>query len=255
MLTSNSDIGVSPRDNISCLTAIQEKDAQEWQSFMSWLIKLRARGYGVIFIHHATKAGDTSSGSNFKERAVDVEIKLEVPEPKERIEGYTGAQCKVSFPKWREWGNSGYSIPFIACLDRNSFEWSTHAVKGKTKRSIEKAFKDGADWCSYGWTKGQLAMYPTQYKTWLKMQGNEKGRRNDCGSPGLNGGYFENKHMLFGVNCYGNKPAPRAHEKARHTYMSDADLKLAKKVAEIRSKMGEISVSPFNREKWSSCKK
>ena len=130
-------------DNISCLTAIQEKDAQEWQSFMSWLIKLRARGYGVIFIHHATKEGSTSSGSNFKERAVDVEIKLEVPEPKERIEGYTGAQCKVSFPKWREWGNSGYSVPFIATLDRNSFEWRTHAVKGKTKRNIEKSFKGG----------------------------------------------------------------------------------------------------------------
>ena len=124
-----------------------------------------------------------------------------------------------------------------------------------TYEQLVDSYKKGADWCSYGWTKGQLAMYPTQYKTWLKMQGNEKGRRNDCGSPGLNGGYFENKHMLFGVNCYGNKPAPRAHEKARHTYMSDADLKLAKKVAEIRSKMGEISVSPFNREKWSSCKK
>jgi KaiC/GvpD/RAD55 family RecA-like ATPase len=69
-------------DNISCLTSIQEKDGVEWISFMSWLVKLRARGYTVIFLHHSTKEGSTSSGSNMKERAVDIEIKLERQETK-----------------------------------------------------------------------------------------------------------------------------------------------------------------------------
>ena len=64
-------------DNISCLTSIQEKDGVEWISFMSWLIKLRARGYTVVFFHHSTKEGSTSSGSNMKERSVDIEVKLE----------------------------------------------------------------------------------------------------------------------------------------------------------------------------------
>ena len=130
-------------DNVSCLTNIQEKDAVEWQSFMGWLIKLRARGYGVIFLHHATKAGDTSSGSNFKERAVDLEMKLDIPEDKEKIEGQTGAQFKVSFPKWREFAHSPQATPFIACLNRSTCQWSVHNVSKKTKRIVEKAFKSG----------------------------------------------------------------------------------------------------------------
>ena len=34
-----------------------------------------------------------------KERSVDIEIKLERPDKEEFIEGYDGAQFKVSFPK------------------------------------------------------------------------------------------------------------------------------------------------------------
>ena len=138
--------GVKPfifLDNISCLTSIQEKDGVEWLSFMSWLVKLRARGYSVVFLHHATKAGDTSSGSNMKERAVDIEMKLENPEPSEVIEGFNGAQFKVSYPKWREFKNSSHAKPFIACLDRNSAEWSMHEVKTKTKRKVEEALANG----------------------------------------------------------------------------------------------------------------
>jgi len=138
--------GVKPfifLDNISCLTSIQEKDGVEWLSFMSWLVKLRARGYSVVFLHHATKAGDTSSGSNMKERAVDIEMKLENPEPNEVIEGFNGAQFKVSYPKWREFKNSSHAKPFIACLDRNSAEWSMHEVKTKTKRKVEAALANG----------------------------------------------------------------------------------------------------------------
>ena len=138
--------GVKPfifLDNISCLTSIQEKDGIEWLSFMAWLVKLRARGYSVVFLHHATKAGNTSSGSNMKERAVDIEMKLELPEANEMIEGEDGAQFKVSFPKWREFGNSAWATPHIQCLNRHSAEWSTHAVKGKKAREVEEALAKG----------------------------------------------------------------------------------------------------------------
>lgn len=138
--------GVKPfifLDNISCLTSIQEKDGVEWLSFMGWLVKLRARGYSVVFLHHATKAGDTSSGSNMKERAVDVEMKLELPDPAEMIEGKNGAQFKVSFPKWREFANSAWATPFIACLDRHHGSWSIHEVMKKTKRDVKEALANG----------------------------------------------------------------------------------------------------------------
>ena len=128
-------------DNISCLTSIQEKDGVEWISFMSWLIKLRARGYTVIFLHHSTKEGSSSSGSNMKERAVDVEIKLERPDKDEFLEGYNGAQFKVSFPKWREFNNSQYAKPFIATLDRNNHEWKCHEILKKTKRTVKNALE------------------------------------------------------------------------------------------------------------------
>ena len=126
-------------DNISCLTSIQEKDGVEWLSFMSWLVKLRARGYTVVFFHHATKAGDSSSGSNMKERAVDIEIKLDIPDKDERIFDKTGAQFKISFEKWREFNNSKHAAPFIATLDRKSHKWETHEIMSKTKRKVKAA--------------------------------------------------------------------------------------------------------------------
>ena len=130
-------------DNISCLTVIQEKDGVEWLSFMQWLVKLRARGYSVVFLHHATKEGSTSSGSNMKERAVDVEIKLELPDPKEKVDGQDGAQFKVSFPKWREYGNSAWATPFIACLNRHHCTWSIHAVMKQKAREVREALAKG----------------------------------------------------------------------------------------------------------------
>jgi len=154
-------------DNITCLTSIQEKDGVEWLSFMSWLVKLRARGYSVVFLHHATKAGDTSSGSNMKERAVDIEMKLENPEPVEKIEGFTGAQFKVSYPKWREFKNSSHAKPFIACLDRNSAEWSMHEVKTKTKRKVEEALANGGideAMTATGLSQSQVYKYRSQIR-------------------------------------------------------------------------------------------
>ena len=70
---------------------------------------------------------------------------------------------------------------------------------------MQKALKDGAEWCSYGWSDKQMALFPTQYKSWKKLQ-KQKGRENDCGRPGINGGYIENDKAKFGVNCYGIKP-------------------------------------------------
>jgi len=177
--------GVKPfifLDNISCLTSIQEKDGVEWLSFMSWLVKLRARGYSVVFLHHATKAGDTSSGSNMKERAVDIEMKLENPEPNEVIEGQDGAQFKVSYPKWREFKNSSHAKPFIACLHRNTADWSMHEVMTKTKRKVENALANGGvdeAMTATGLSKSQVYKYRNEIRketTKLNKEENSKTR-------------------------------------------------------------------------------
>ena len=66
------------------------------------------------------------------------------------------------------------------------------------------AHKEGADWCNYGWSEGQLALYP-QEETYDKLQ-ETPDRKNECGKPGINGGFFADKNMKFGANCYAIKP-------------------------------------------------
>ena len=120
---------------------------------------------------------------------------------------------------------------------------------------IENAYKDGAEWCGYGWSADQMALYPTQYDTWKKMQ-KRKGHEHDCGRPGINGGYIGHKQAPFGVNCYGHKPKITSEERTlmdeRQTYpRSPEEYQFEKKVEKYRENLPEVLVSPFNYDKWS----
>ena len=134
-------------DNISCLTNMQQNDQRDWNEFMTWLIRLRTLGYTVIFFHHATKAGDTSSGSNMKERAVDLELKLDRPEKNEEI-NTRGTQIKLTFNKWREFDFTEHSRSFIAVCDRDTGKWSHHKLIRKSQARINVEY-----WLSQGQTK------------------------------------------------------------------------------------------------------
>lgn len=121
-----------------------------------------------------------------------------------------------------------------------------------TYPQLVKAYRDGANWCNYGWTKGQLALYPTQKKEWLRLQDDDQDK-DSCGKVGINGGYFENTDMLFGVNCYGVKPAPRAHEKVKQKTKTSKEYELEQQIARIRKGLDNVSINPFNFDKWSNC--
>ena len=54
-----------------------------------------------------------------------------------------------------------------------------------TYNEVENAYNKGGEWCSYGWSEDQLALYPTQKETYEKLQSIE-GHENDCGRPGVN---------------------------------------------------------------------
>lgn len=120
---------------------------------------------------------------------------------------------------------------------------------------IENAYKNGAEWCSYGWSSDQMALFPTQKKTWKYLQTVE-GHENDCGRPGINGGYIGNENVRFGVNCFGYKPK-RTEEEAELMELNSIYPKSAKDVAQDkrvdywRNKINEIIVAPFNRNVWS----
>jgi len=120
---------------------------------------------------------------------------------------------------------------------------------------VEEAYKDGGEWCSYGWSKDQLALFPTQKKTYDKLQ-NIKGHENDCGRPGINGGFIDNKKVRFGVNCYGYKPEITPEERnlmseTHHYPKTEKDKRLERKVEKYRRNLPNILVSPFNTKRWS----
>ena len=125
-----------------------------------------------------------------------------------------------------------------------------------TYDQIEKAYGSGAEWCNYGWSAEKLALFPTQKKTYDRLQ-TIPGHENDCGRTGVNGGYIANPNVKFGINCYGNKPKITSEEedlmKTATPYPETAkDLAFQKRIDFWKNKVDEILVSPFNYDTWGS---
>lgn len=120
---------------------------------------------------------------------------------------------------------------------------------------IENAYKDGAEWCNYGWSQDQMALFPTQKTTYDGLQ-KIKGHEHDCGRPGINGGYMANPKMQFGVNCYGYKPKITKEEEELMSVSTPypktkKDIETEHRVDYLRTKLDDILVSPFNYDSWS----
>jgi hypothetical protein len=120
-----------------------------------------------------------------------------------------------------------------------------------TYDQVKDAYEAGADWCNYGWVKGQLAVYPTQKGTYEKLQQGPEEKRMSCGLPGVNGGYFPNADQRFGVNCYGKRPAETALDERTQTEVR-ADNEFDQQVNKFRSEIGSIAVNPWSHSEWSS---
>jgi len=120
---------------------------------------------------------------------------------------------------------------------------------------VQKSYNNGAEWCTYGWSEGQMALYPTQNDTWKKYQ-KIKGHEHDCGRPGLNGGYIKNKDVRFGVNCFGSKPKIRPEEEANMGQspfpLSPEDKEADAMIEYYKKHIPDIVLSPFNYDKWAS---
>jgi hypothetical protein len=125
-----------------------------------------------------------------------------------------------------------------------------------TYDQVQEAWANGADWCNYGWVKGQAAVYPTQQTTWEKLQTGTDDERLQCGMPGINGGYFDNPELRFGVNCYGDKPAESSHDqkvimKNNIPPLTPEALAQQKKELKYRAERDQIGVLPFRTGAWS----
>ena len=95
-------------------------------------------------------------------------------------------------------------------------------------------------------------------ETWNKLQKNEL-HKNSCGRPGINGGYFENPYIKFGVNCFGKKPKPTDLEKQMMQAQIDEPIPQTEEEIALQEKVkyyqenGDqlLQVNSFNKKKWS----
>ena len=122
-----------------------------------------------------------------------------------------------------------------------------------TYDQMKDALSKGADWCNYGWVKGQLAVYPTSDATYAKIQAGPPDQLGSCGQPGMNGGYFDNPELRFGVNCYGKKPPKTANDEvigAQGAPPSPETIAFDKKVNQFKQDADNVAILPFNSNSW-----
>ena len=137
-----------------------------------------------------------------------------------------------------------------------------------TYDQVLDAHVKGANWCNYGWSQNQLALYPIQQVFYNKLQEAPNNVKDACGEPGVNGGFFKDAGLKFGVNCYGYRPKP---DPARIVYTSKVknnkeiqdiinqvsliknDTALEKIKKDIKN--NNIDLMPYSDNYWSSCSK
>ena len=130
---------------------------------------------------------------------------------------------------------------------------------------VESAYNSGAEWCNYGWSEGQMALFPTQKETWDKLQKLDEGqcdaskkKGNNCGRPGINGGYIANPYVKFGVNCFGKKPKPTENDLKAMDAKKDSvypktpeELELEKKIDYWKDNADKyLQLNSSNTTKW-----
>ena len=109
-----------------------------------------------------------------------------------------------------------------------------------TLEEVKQAHRHGGEWCEYGWSEDQMVLYPTQKSSWQKYQ--ETDNKEQCGIPGINGGYNVRLNQKLGVNCFGKKPDGVNPEVA---------VEPTKVEQQANYWLQNLTVSPFNYTSWS----
>ena len=120
-----------------------------------------------------------------------------------------------------------------------------------TLEQVITAYKYGANWCNMGWSQDQLALYPIQQEYWEQIQKSKSMNPDSCGFPGVNGGYYKNPDLKFGVNCYGLKPTPKNNERINIDLINNYSNE-EKTIFKFKQNKNKFTVLPFNKAKWSS---
>jgi hypothetical protein len=182
---------------------------------------------------------------------VDIQI-----EPEEVLKGKKGkASSQPIEPRSKSSFGEVFNIPGNEyTYEQGKALCKAYGSKLASYTQIEDAYKSGAEWCNYGWSANQLALFPTQKTTWHNLQ-KIKGHEHNCGRPGINGGFIKNPNVRFGVNCYGNKPNITTEEQKLMKNMTPYPLTKEDKhinslVEKYKKNLSEFLVSPFNYKSW-----
>jgi len=139
--------------------------------------------------------------------------------------------------------------------DQAKCKCESYGARLATKSEVTNAYNDGAHWCTYGWTEKQSAFYPVQKCEWDTMtETNERLPDNEkkfCGMPGLNGGFFPNPQIKFGVNCYGVKPKGEL-SKPKDPYCEEKNFCKLDQNYEASHKLDTDEIVGFNNEQWNA---
>jgi hypothetical protein len=141
----------------------------------------------------------------------------------------------------------------IYTYDQAKCKCAVYGAKLASYNQLVDAYNEGANWCSYGWSNhghGPSAYYLTQKNEYDLLQASPNpDDRDNCGQTGLNGGYFQNKNMRFGINCYGIKPQLDPNKiiiEPPQTGFCDLPENI-----NASNKLNNEGIAPFNTEVWS----
>jgi hypothetical protein len=141
-------------------------------------------------------------------------------------------------------------------IDNNIFTYEqaqsvckSYGAELATYDQVFDAYRNGANWCNYGWSANQTALYPIQKEFYDELQKSEK-EKDSCGIPGVNGGFFS-KDIKFGVNCYGHKPKPDMTKVSMEETQNIIGSIEKNKIDDILRNSSDFDVRPFNNELWS----
>lgn len=139
--------------------------------------------------------------------------------------------------------------------DQAKCKCESYGAKLASRDQIIDSYNRGANWCTYGWSTGQYAFYPVQQCEYDRIQEDNKGKPHNqqefCGKPGINGGFFPNPYIKFGVNCYGVKPKGEAHV-AKKPFCPESNFCKLEKNFQASNKLESDEITAFAPGQWNA---
>jgi putative DNA primase/helicase len=128
-------------DHVSALcNAGPENDAASWLAVQEWALRMRSRGFSILFVHHSGKGGQ-QRGTSRREDVLDTVICLRHPA------GYSpdeGACFEVHYEKNRGFYGAD-AKPFEARLLTNgdTQEWALRDIEESTAHKVANLLNEG----------------------------------------------------------------------------------------------------------------